>query len=294
MDRLISAKVFIDVAYSQSFTATSERLGISRPMVTRHIESMEDWLNVRLLNRTTRKVALTTAGHACLKDVELWLSQAESLSSKVTNGEALSGTIRIATSVSFSYAQMIIPIREFLDIHPNIHIDFDIQDVAVDLLESRIDLAIRISSDPDPTLIGKQIATCDSILAASPKYLRSMPKIETLNDLSEHHCLKHTNFSGQPWTLTHNDCTESVKTKWRFTANDATTLLHAAINNVGICLLPRYLINTYLDNGQLEHVLPEWESVEYKVFALYSSRKHLSPAVRALIDYLDEYFQNDS
>lgn len=294
MDRLISAKVFIDVAYSQSFTATSERLGISRPMVTRHIESMEDWLNVRLLNRTTRKVALTTAGYTCLKDVELWLSQAESLSSKVTNGEELSGTIRIATSVSFSYAQMIIPIGEFLDIHPNIHIDFDIQDVAVDLLESRIDLAIRISSDPDPTLIGKQIAICDSVLSASPKYLRSMPNIETLSDLTEHQCLRHTNFLDDSWTLSHNGHTQSVSAKWRFTANDGTTLLHAAINDLGICLLPRYLIDTYLENGQLECILPEWESVQYKVFALYSSRKYLSPAVRALIDYLDEYFQNDS
>ena len=290
MDRLISAKVFIDVAYSQSFTATSERLGISRPMVTRHIESMEDWLNVRLLNRTTRKVALTTAGHTCLKDIELWFAQAESLSSKVHDGEELSGTIRIATSLSFSYSQMIIPINEFLNIHPNIHIVLNNQDAAIDLL----DLTIRLSSDPDPTLIGKQIATCDAVLVASPKYLRGMPNIETISDLIEHRCLRHTNFLDRPWTLSHNDRTESIDVKWRFMSNDATTLLHAAINDVGICRLPKYLINSYIENGQLEHVLPEWESSQYKIFALYSSRKYLSPAVRALIDYLDKYFQKDS
>ena len=291
MDRLTAAKVFIDVAYSRSFTATGERLEMSRPMVTRYIEAMEDWLNVRLLHRTTRKVSLTTAGETCLKDVEIWLAQAENIGSLVTKGEELSGSIRIATSMSFSFAQLAPAITSFMQMHPTINIDIDVQDSVADLIEQRIDLAIRISSDPDPTLIGKPIAICDSVLVASPKYLEGKADIENPIDLADHACLGYMNFDHNIWHLSRQDHFESVDIRCRLTANDATTLLHASLQGAGISLQPCYLANSYIADGLLNIVLPDWKPNDMKIYVLYSSRKHLSPSVRALIDYLDSYFQ---
>jgi len=291
MDRLSAAKVFIDVAYSRSFTATAERLEMSRPMVTRYIEAMESWLDVRLLHRTTRKISLTTAGESCLQDVEAWLAQAEHLGALVVQGEALSGSVRIATSMSFGFAQLVPAVSAFMKLHPKVNIDIDVQDSVADLVEQRIDLAIRIASEPDPALIGKPIAICDSVLVASPDYLQGKPGIEKPDDLTRHDCLGYKHFERNIWHLSQQGRFESVNIHCRLTANEANTLLHAAISHAGISLQPCYLANSYIKEGLLSAVLPDWKANDLKIYALYSSRKHQSPTIRALIDYLEEYFR---
>lgn len=290
MDRLTAARVFVDVAYSRSFTATATRLEMSRPMVTRYIEAMEDWLQSRLLHRTTRKISLTTKGEDCLKDVEEWLEKADQLISTTSSDTELSGSVRIAVSMSFGFSQLIPAIKNFMDIHPKVHIDIDLQDSVTDLTEQRIDLAIRIAADPDPSLIGKPIALCESILVASPDYLLGKPPILHPQDLSDHQCLGYKNFERHIWHLSQRDDFESVKINCRLTANEATTLLHAALSGTGISLQPTYLANSHIKNKSLCQILPEWKPINLKIYALYSSRKHLPLTIRSLIDYLGEYF----
>lgn len=292
MDKLTAAKVFVDVAYSLSFTATAQRLNMSRPMVTRYIEDMEDWLQMRLLHRTTRKISLSTAGQACLKDVELWLTQADNIASLATAEEELSGSVRLATSMSFGFAQLIPAITEFMAQHPKVSIDVDLEDTTVDLADQSIDLAIRLASNPEPTLIGKPIGICESVIVASPDYLAGKASIRQPQDLIEHHCLGYKNFERHIWHLSKDDEFESVAIKCRLTANEATALLHASLNNAGISLQPTYLANPYIKNGQLYHLLPDWKPNDLKIYVLYSSRKHLSPTIRSLINYLETYFQD--
>ncbi|MDO6785167.1 LysR family transcriptional regulator [Neptunomonas phycophila] len=291
MDRVTAAKVFVDVAYSLSFTATASRLDMSRAMVTRYIEAMEDWLQIRLFNRTTRKVSLSTAGQACLKDVEAWLQQAEKIALQATDNDELAGTIRIATSMSFGFSQLMKPIAAFMSLHPKVQIDIDLNDGVTGLTEQSIDLAIRLASKPDPSLIGKPISVCESVIVASPSYISQNEAINHPSDLALHACLGYKNFERHIWHLSQNDLFESVPIKCRLTANEATTLLHAALNGTGISLQPTYLANAYINSGQLIHILPEWKPNDLQVYVLYSSRKHLSPTVRSLIDYLDTYFQ---
>lgn len=290
MDRLTAAKVFVDVATSGSFTATADRLEMSRPMVTRYIEAMESWLNARLLHRTTRKVSLTTAGEDCLEEVKLWLKQAESLGDLANTGGELSGTIRLATSMSFGYSQVVPVIQQFLALHPKVSIDVDLQDSVTDLTDSQIDIAIRIASTPDPSLIGKPIALCESVIVASPHYLTNSEPISTPGDLTQHTCLGYKNFQQHVWHLTKADLQQSVEVSCRLTANEATTLLNAALCHGGLAMQPTYLVSQYLKNGQLKQVLPDWKPDDMTVYVLYSSRKHMRPAVRALIDYLSDYF----
>ncbi|EGA64067.1 LysR family transcriptional regulator [Vibrio brasiliensis] len=290
MDRLTAAKVFVDVATSGSFTATADRLEMSRPMVTRYIEAMESWLNARLLHRTTRKVSLTTAGEDCLEEVKLWLKQAESLGDLANTGGELSGTIRLATSMSFGYSQVVPVIQQFLALHPKVSIDVDLQDSVTDLTDSQIDIAIRIASTPDPSLIGKPIALCESVIVASPHYLANSEPISTPGDLTHHACLGYKNFQQHVWHLTKANLQQSVEVSCRLTANEATTLLNAALCHGGLAMQPTYLVSQYLKNGQLKQVLPDWKPDDMTVYVLYSSRKHMRPAVRSLIDYLSDYF----
>lgn len=294
MDKLTAAKVFVDVAYSGSFTATADRLEMSRPMVTRYIEAMESWLDTRLLHRTTRKVSLTTAGEACLKDVELWLEQADILKTRTENSEQLSGSIRIATSSSFGFSQLVPALKGFMTQHPKVNIDIDLGDSVADLAEQRIDLAIRIASAPDPALIGKPIALCKSVLVASPEYLAGQAEIRQPQDLSQYDCLGYKNFERNIWHLSKQGQFVSVDIHCRLTANEATSLLHASLHGMGIALQPTYLVEQYIQSGQLIHILPNWKTNDLNVYALYSSRKHLSSVVRALIDYLEDYFSQQS
>lgn len=290
MDKLTAAQVFLDVAITQSFTATADRLDISRPMVTRHIETMESWLQTRLLNRTTRKVSLTTAGEQCLEAIKLWVEQAQQLEHQLMDSQSLAGKIRIATSMSFGFAQLIPAVKPFLVKYPQVEIDIDVQDKTADLIAERIDLAIRIAADPDPSLIGRPIAKCDSILVAAPSYLAAHPAITQPSDLAQHACLGYKNFERHIWHLTKNEQLQSIDVNCRLTANEATTLLHAAVHGMGIALQPTYLTSGALAKGDLVSVLADWQPKTMAIYALYPSRRHLSPAVRALIDHLADYF----
>ncbi|MDG3084939.1 LysR family transcriptional regulator [Vibrio hannami] len=290
MDRLTAAKVFFDVATTGSFTATADRLNMSRPMVTRYIETMEAWLNTRLLHRTTRKVSLTTSGETCLEEVKQWLRQAESLSRLADTSGELSGTVRLATSMSFGYSQLVPAIQEFMAENPKVNVDIDLQDSVTDLTERQIDLAIRIASAPDPALIGKPISVCESVVVASPQYLTRNSTISEPSDLTNHTCLGYKNFQQHIWHLTKDNSQQSVEVKCNLTANETTTLLHAALCGAGIAIQPTYLANQYVKSGQLQQVLPSWKPDDLTIYALYTSRKYMSSTVRTLIDYLSNYF----
>lgn len=290
MDRVIAAKVFVDVAHSGSFTATAERLDMSRSMVTRYIEAMESWLQTRLLHRSTRKIALTSAGERCLARIEDWLAQGEEIEQLTLKEDTLSGLVRIATSMSFGFSQLVTALKPFLALHPDVHLDLNLSDSVTDLVEQRIDLAIRITSNPDPSLIGLPIAVCDSVLVAAPSYLAKSAEIEQIQQLSQHTCLGFVNFKHNVWHFSQKEQFESVEVHCQLTSNEAMVLLHGALAGMGISLLPAYLVNKHIEEGELKPILPQWQPNNLTIYALYSSRKHLSPAIRALIDHLRDYF----
>lgn len=292
MDRLKAARVFIDVAQSGSFTVTADRLSMSRPMVTRYIESMEEWLNVRLLHRTTRKVTLTSAGENCLKQVESWLLAGEELADISHSGssDSLKGRIKVSTSMSFGFSQLIPATKLFMDQYPDVIVEINVEDTVTDLVEQQIDLAIRISSNPDPSLVGKPIADSNSVLVASSQYIAEHAKIVKPRDLLNHKCLGYKHFEQHVWHLNYGKRHESIEIKPCLSANEATVLLHAAKSGMGVTLQPTYLVSSEIESGSLVRVLPDWQPSKLKIYALYSSRKYLSRAVRAYIDFISEYF----
>lgn len=286
-------QVFAEVAQSGSFSATADKLDMSRAMVTRYVAEMEQWLGARLLQRTTRSVTLTDAGESCLRRCQQMLALKGNIEEE-TNGqsEELRGQLRITCSMSLAYAQMAAAAVDFLKRHPQLKIDLNASESALNLVEARVDLAIRISAEPDPMLIGRVLAPCASVLVASPAYLREQGAPQTPDELPHHRCLSYANFGKSVWRLSRGAQRTQVSVTSHFSANEATALLRAALAGGGIALQPTYLANPHLADGSLQLVLPDWQAPEMAIYALYPSRKHLSPAVRALLDFLVERFAN--
>jgi DNA-binding transcriptional LysR family regulator len=291
MDRLTAMQVFVEVASSGSFSATADKLEMSRAMVTRYVAELEQWLGARLLQRTTRSVTLTDAGENCLRRSQQMLALMENVEEESSShGTTLRGQLRITCSMSFAYAQMAAAVVDFLTLHPQLKIDLNASEGALNLIESRIDLAIRISAEPDPSLIGRVLAPCHSVLVASPAYLAQHGVPQTPTDLAAHRCLSYANFGKSVWKLQRGEEASEVRVASHFSANEATALLWAARAGGGIALQPTYQANMYLRDGSLQVVLPDWKLPAMAIYAMYPSRKHLSPAVRALLDFLVQRF----
>lgn len=291
MDRLTAMQVFVEVANSGSFSATADKLDMSRAMVTRYVGELERWLDARLLQRTTRSVTLTDAGENCLRRSQQMLALMENVEEETGEHDGtLRGQLRITCSVSFAYAQMAAAVVEFLKLYPQLKIDLNASEGSLNLVEARIDLAIRISAAPDPTLIGRRLATCISVLVASPAYLAANGTPKAPVDLVAHRCLSYANFGKSVWKLSRGEEQVQVSLSSYFSANEATALLRATLAGGGVALQPTYLANPHLLDGSLQALLPDWNLPEMAVYALYPSRKHLSPAVRAFLDFLVERF----
>jgi DNA-binding transcriptional LysR family regulator len=291
MDRLTAMQVFAEVAASGSFSATADKLDMSRAMVTRYVAELEQWLGTRLLQRTTRSVTLTDAGEHCLRRSRQMLALMENVEEETASHDgALRGQLRITCSVSFACAQMAAAVTDFLNLHPQLKIDLNASEGALNLVEARIDLAIRISAQPDPALIGRVLAPCTSVLVASPAYIAAHGLPQAPADLAAHRCLSYANFGKSVWKLSRDGEHTEVSVGGHFSANEATALLQAALAGGGIALQPTYLANPHLRDGSLLAMLPDWQLPDMAIHALYPSRKHLSPAVRAFLDFLVERF----
>jgi len=293
MDRLTAMQVFAEVATSGSFTATADKLDMSRAMVTRYVAELEQWLGARLLQRTTRSVTLTDAGETCLRRSQQMLALMENVEEETSTatGGALRGQLRLTCATSFAYAHLAAVLSDFLALHPQLKIDLNISEGALNLVDARIDLAIRISAEPDPMLIARPLARCESLLVASPAYLASNGTPHLPQDLAQYRCLSHANFGKSVWHLSRHEESAKVSVASHFSANEATALLKAAMAGGGIAMLPSYLVNPSVAAGALRVVLPEWQVPALTIYALYPSRRNLSPAVRALLDYLVGRFE---
>ena len=291
MDRLIAMQVFVEVARRGSFTAASEELQLSRAMVTRYIAELEDWLGARLLQRSTRKVTLTDAGASCLARCQQMLELAAETREEVglRDGQ-LRGQLRITTSMSFGMAQLAPAISDFLAEHQQIRIDLQLGDRAVNLIEEGIDLAIRITNDPEPGLIARRLADCASVIVATPAYLARHGQPRQPADLGQHHCLSYSQFGRSEWRLRRGEEEAVVKVHGRLSANEAVALLQACRHDAGLAMQPYYLVKPLLDSGELVVLLPDWHPTSLGIYALYPSRRQLPLAMRTLLDFLQQRF----
>ncbi|MBP6345889.1 MAG: LysR family transcriptional regulator [Neisseriaceae bacterium] len=295
MDRILAAKVFLTIVEKGSLSAAADTLDMSRAMVTRHLATMERWAKARLLHRSTRKLTLTDAGEQALLRCEKILALATEIDLiEDQNAHQLHGLLRISCSQSLAQSAIAPAITQFLSQHPGLRIDLNIDNQAVNLIESRIDLALRITNDLDPNIIAKPLATCHSIVCATPSYLATHGTPHSLAELSQHNCLTYSYFGKSLWAFQHvqRQEPEAVLVSGNLSANESVVLLSATLAHAGISLQPAYSVRSAIDSGTIVALLTDYQPQPLGIYGLYTSRKHMPQALRALLDFLSAWFQN--
>ncbi|TDF81760.1 LysR family transcriptional regulator [Pseudomonas sp. H9] len=291
MDRLTAMRVFVSVVDLGSQSAAAEHLDLSRPVVSRYLAELEDWVGARLMQRTTRRLSLTAAGQETLPRCRQLLELAGDLQQSVrAPDEAPRGELRISVSTSFGQAQLIDAIAAYVKRYPGVKVDLQMLDRTVNLVDERIDLAIRTSNDLDPNLIARRLSVCRSVICASPAYLREHPMPMQVQDLAQHNCLTHSYFGRNLWHFEVAGETHSVAVQGTISANEAMSLQRAAIAGAGIAMLPTYQAAAALSSGELVRLLPQAKPQELNLNAVYTSRKHMPATLRSMLDFLAERF----
>jgi len=292
MDRLAAMKVFAEVARCGSFTAAAEHLDMSRVMVTRHVAALESWLETRLLQRSTRRISLTEAGEVFLTQSRQMLElSADMLERSGERDRAPRGQLRVTTSMSFGMAHLAAATAEYLTLYPEVSVDLLMIDRAVNLIEDRVDLAVRISGELDPNLVARRIAPCHSVVCASPAYVARHGAPQRPADLAQHNCLTYSRFGKSEWRFRAGGNETSVPVGGNLSANEATVLTQAARTDAGIALQPTYLVGPLIRSGELIRLLPDWQPPDLTIWGVYLSRQHVPATLRTLLDFLVRRFE---
>ncbi|WP_316168643.1 MULTISPECIES: LysR family transcriptional regulator [unclassified Bradyrhizobium] len=288
MDRFASLTAFAGVVETGGFSAAARRLNMSTTMVSNHVQALEDRLGVRLLNRTTRKVSLTEIGKAyydraaqILADLE----QADDIASALH--ATLRGTLRVHSATHI--VPFIAPVvTHFLSSYPDVKVELMMGETSVDLIEEGFDVALRLTTPPDSSLIVRSLATWRHVLCCSPGYTEKHGPLQTLDELSARNCFRHANYPfGTEWRFVDRDGhPASVRVSGNLVSSSGEALRRAALEGVGIALAAGFLVRDDLEAGRLVRLLPEYRPVEMSMNAVYPHRHHLSAKVRAFIDML--------
>lgn len=293
MDRFENMSTFIRVVEAGSISGAADRLGVAKSAVSRRLKELEGHLGVELFHRTTRRMNLTDTGRAfyhqsvrILDDVieaELATSQAHG---------TLSGSLKIALPSTFGIMHMGPAINEFLREHPQIEFDLDFNDREVDLMQEGFDLAIRIAKLPDSSLIARRLAPIQTVICASPSYIEQMGAPQMPDELVAHRCLVYSLLSDyEYWSLTDRDGKE-IKTKIQpyLKASTGEFLKDAAVEGMGIIMVPSFIAYKEIESGALVQILNDYIPPKIEAYAIYPQTRHLSQRVRAFVDFLVNRF----
>ncbi|MGY3571653.1 LysR family transcriptional regulator [Vibrio paucivorans] len=292
MDRLIAMRSFVEVANCASFTKAAENLDLSRLQVSRHVQEIETWLKQRLLHRTTRKVSLTSVGEQALRHCESILNEVAELEVKaLSHSDRLEGKIRISAPIGLAQTMLLDVISEFTERHPDVIIEVVASDQFSQLVEERLDIALRYTAEPDDTLIARRLMHVDSIVCASPQYLQLQGEPTQLQDLEAHNCFGH--LGATHWDFVKDNQPVSVKVQGNLFANDTMMISLAALRGKGIARLPCDLANPLIAQGKLVRILPEYTLQSSAIWAVYLSRSYQLPVVRQFIDFIAEQWSHD-
>lgn len=291
LDRLEDLRLFTLVAEGKSFTKAAEKLGLSKSAASRRIGELEARLGARLFNRTTRHISLTQVGegfHARVSQALEALEEAER--SVASQHQAPRGTLKLAAPMSFGFVHLSGAIADFMGLYPEVAVDMDLSDRYVDLVEEGYDLAVRVGRLKDSSLVARRLCPARAVICASPHYLARRGTPMDPADLADHDCLIYTNIPNpEQWTFRTapgSEATRNVRITGRLRANNGDALREAAIHGQGLALLPTFIVGDALSAGRLVPVLDNFLLPPGAVHAVYPANRHLSPKVRAFVDFL--------
>lgn len=282
---------FVEVARQLNFTRAAASLGVSAPTFSQTLRGLEEKIGVRLLMRTTRSVSLTDAGAEFLASLEPLLDNLGNVLDGLNKFRSeTGGRLRILGSRTASTILVGPLIGRFLVAHPEIELELLVDDLHVDLVESRIDAGIQVGERIEKDMIAvRLVEPFDEVLMASPEYLKNRPAPRSPDELTNHWCVRlRSSWDGtvRPWTLTNRDAKVETTTAAHFVANDLRVLASAVQGGGGIGLMPKVLVKDALAAGELVQVLEGWNSPVSGIYLFYPSRRQLPAALDAFIKFM--------
>jgi DNA-binding transcriptional LysR family regulator len=292
LDSLRGLYVFAHVAETRSFSRAAERLEITRSAVSKHIQQLESALSVQLIVRTTRKLVLTDAGERVFASCQRIAADVEAAREAAHDQQSvIAGKLRV-TAPNALAPYLIPPVSEFLQQQKAVSIDLVFDDSMVDLIEQRIDIALRVGGRTDATFVSRRVTKVALYIVASPGYLEKHGHPRTARDLTRHEWLIHSSVGGTTQlTLRKGDSNIVVHQQGRLSCNSGPSNIAAAIAGHGLMAVPDFEVAVHLRAGTLVRLLPNWKIQEVSLALVFPPRRHVLGRVRALADLLAARFR---
>lgn len=284
--------IFTRVVSLMSFTAAAEQLGIDRSVASKAVTRLESRLKVRLIHRTTRKLSLTDAGQRLYERVAPAFADIDAAERETIPNHAPSGKLRVALPMSFGLLHVAPLIPQFMQRFPHVDLEAAFEDRHTDLVGSGFDLALRIGQLKSSTLVARRLARVCHVLVAAPSYLSRRGAPSHPRELEQHSCLIYT-LAAEPGVWVFEDASGAshrVRVRAALAANNSLAIREAARAGAGLTVLPRFYVSEDLGAGRLREVLADYRLPEVGLHAVTPTRKHVSAAARAFVDFLAARF----
>ena len=288
MGQFRQISTFVEVGARDSLSAAARAEGIAPAMIGRRLDALEARLGVKLLQRTTRKLALTNEGAAFLEDCQRILSELEEAESAVAERSAkATGHLLVSAPAGFGRQHVAPLLPSFLAEHRDVTVNLNLNDRIVDVVGEGVDVAIRIASMSDSSLVGVKLADNQRVLVASPAYLRRKGTPRTLADLAKHNCLAISSEGSQRgWSFSDNGKIVTFKVAGNMVCNDGAVLHDWALSGKGLAWRSMWEVGSDIEAGRLRTVLDQFAAPGSDIYAVFAQRRHLPLRIRAFVDFL--------
>jgi DNA-binding transcriptional LysR family regulator len=291
MDQLSAMRVFIRVVETGNFTRAADMLAMPKATVTNLIQGLEAHLRTKLLNRTTRRVMVTTDGALYYERAAQIISELEELDGSLSNSQSLpTGRLRVEMAGAFADPIIVPALCDFYQRYPDIRIDLGVSDRPVDYLAENVDCALRAGTPADQSLIARRVSEVTMVTCAAPLYIEKFGVPQRPEELeTDHYSVSY--FRAQtnrtlPFEFRKDNETLEINPRYIVAVNDSRTYMTAALTGLGVVQAPLFMIREALAKGDLVRVLPEWTRDPLPLYVVYPPNRHLSNKVRVFVDWL--------
>lgn len=295
MDLINYSRMYLKVVELQGFTKAAKLYNLNPSSVSRQMTQLEELLGVRLFNRSTRNLGVTTAGAHYYERIKSIIIDVDDLNVELSNMQSSAkGTLHISIPVGIGEQKIANWLPEFLQLYPDIHVNVSYSDQMFDLIENNLDLVIRLSDPKDSSLIALKLSEINFHICASPEYLTQNGEPKAPEELAKHNCLIYSARTHQSeWQFVKNKSIKKVLVNGNFSTENASGLINATKQGIGISLMSSWTVQDSLQAGELKIILPDYKVSlsgmgKSAVYILYPHRTHLDKKVRVFIDFLKE------
>ncbi|MEE2762093.1 MAG: LysR family transcriptional regulator [Pseudomonadota bacterium] len=288
-----SMRFFVSLAQKRSISGAAQELDLSPPAATKRLAQIESQLGVKLVNRTTRRISLTPEGEIYLEYAQSILSKMEEMRDVIRNQSgAPAGQLNVHAPLGFGRKYIAPLVSEFVTTFPDLAVRLTLSDKHVSPPDDATDIAIRFGDVPDSRLIARKIAPNRRFISASPKYLDRVGRPVKPQDLSNHQAiaLRQNDETASLWRLTKDEQTQAIRVPVKLSTNDGHVALQWAIEGHGLLMRAQWDLAKHLRSGELELVLPEYDTPPADIYAVYLQKARLATRISLFLDYLEESF----